>query len=164
MLVTEPTGYSLRVDPEELDVERFERLLREGSRALAQQAATTAAEALAQALSIWRGPMLSGIHMGPVLALEAVRLDTLRLLAVEQQLDANLQVGRHYELLGELSALVERYPLAERLHQLYMIALHRTGRRAEALRVYERLSSCLDQQLGLRPSPAMQRARSAVRA
>lgn len=162
LLSTGRGGYCLRLGPDDLDAARFERYAREGSRALAQRQAGPAAEALQRALATWRGPVLSGVDAGPVLAAEAVRLDTLHLLAVEQQLDASLRLGRHYELLGELGSLVARHPLAERLHQLYMIALHRTGRRAEALAVYERLRRNLDEQLGLQPSPSMRRARHAV--
>jgi DNA-binding SARP family transcriptional activator len=162
LLSTGRGGYSLRLGPDGLDSTRFERWAREGSRALAQKQAASAAEALQQALAMWRGPVLCGVDAGPALAAEVVRLDTLHLLAVEQHLDASLRLGRHYELLGELGALVAHHPLAERLHQLYMVALHRTGRRAEALAVYECLRRNLDEQLGLTPSPSMQRARHAV--
>lgn len=162
VLSTGRAGYCLRLGPDDLDATRFERYLREGSRALAQGSAGPAADSLQRALSLWRGPVLSDVDLGPVLAVEAVRLDTLRLLAVEQRLDANMRLGRHYELLGELAAMLDRYPLAERLHQLYMVALHRTGRRGEALRVYESLRRRLDEELGLLPSPSMQRARHAV--
>lgn len=162
MLTTGRSGYCLRMDPGGLDAEQFERHAREGSRALTRKAAAEAAKALQGGLSMWRGPVLSDIEPGPALAVEVVRLETMRLLVVEQHLDASLRLGRHYEQVGEIASLIERNPLAERLHQLYMVALHRTGRRAEALQVYEFLRRNLDEQLGLQPSPSMQRARHAV--
>jgi DNA-binding SARP family transcriptional activator len=129
--VTRPPGYLLEVEPEQVDLLRFERLLAE-----ARQADPEAASRLLRdALVLWRGPALAEFSE-PFAKVEAGRLEDLRLAAVEARIDADLREGRHAELVGELDALLVEHPHRERLRGQLMVALYRSGRQAEALEVY----------------------------
>ncbi len=154
VLVTRPPGYALELDPEAVDLARFERLRREGQEALAAGSAERAAERLREAVALWRGPAL-GEFVEPFAAIESARLEELRLATIEDRIDADLELGLHAGLVGELDALVARHPLRERPRAQLMLALYRSGRQAEALDGYRRLRQLLSTQLGIEPSPAL---------
>jgi DNA-binding SARP family transcriptional activator len=154
VLVTRAPGYAVAMAPEAVDVVRFERLREKGRTALAIGSALQAAVHLRTALSLWRGPALAEFDE-PFAAIEASRLEDLRLACLEDRIDADLRLGRHAVLVGELEALVARHPLRERPRGQLMVALYRSGRQAEALAVYRRLRELLVTELGLDPSPAL---------
>ena len=137
---TRPPGYRLRVEPDELDVERFHALVARGD-----------AAALAEALSLWRGPALADLADEAFARADAARLDDARLAALEARIDADLEAGRHDVLTGELEGLAATHPHRERFHAQRMIALYRAGRQADALAAYQDARSALDE-LGLEPS------------
>jgi DNA-binding SARP family transcriptional activator len=162
VLVTHPDGYSLRMDRDMIDANRFDRLARTGSRMLAAGRPGDAADQLHQALDLWRGPVLADLRTGPILDLDVTRLTLARQVAVEQRIEADLALGRHYEVLAELADLTARNKLDEKLYQHYMLALHRTGRRTKALEVYHRLRTVLSTDLGLEPSRRAQQLHQAI--
>jgi DNA-binding SARP family transcriptional activator len=154
-LLTRPPGYLLQIDPEELDLRRFERRLAEGHEALAQGDAERAARVLHEALVLWRGPALAEFAFEPFAQAEIVRLEDLRLAAVEERIEADLALGRHADLIGELEALIAENPHRERLRGQLMLALYRSGRQAEALELYAETWRMLRDALGLEPSPRL---------
>ena len=155
-LVTRLPGYALEVDPDALDASRFERLARGGRDALARGDSAGASTALERALALWRGPVLAGVSFEGAAAGEAARLEELRISAAEDRIDAELALGRHAELVGELEALVAEHPLRERLRGQLMVALYRSGRQADALAVFQRTRAELVDQLGIEPGPQLQ--------
>lgn len=161
LLVTRGNAYALEADPETLDLHRFERLHREGADALASGDPARAATRLREALALWRGPALTEFPE-PFAAPEAARLEEARLACLEHRIDADLALGRHADLVGELEALVERQPLRERSRRQLMLALYRAGRQAEALEAYAAYRAMLDDQLGLVPSPALQELQALI--
>jgi DNA-binding SARP family transcriptional activator len=162
LLVTRPPGYLLRVEPDQIDLYRFERLVSEGGQALAEQDCAGASERLHTALALWRGPALAGIHSESVRQIEAARLQERYLAATEQRIEADLLLGRHAHLVAELQALVASYPLRERLHGQLMMALYRSGRRAEALQAYREARRVLIEGLGLDPGLPLQQLQRAI--
>src|SRR5215218_1154089 len=153
-LQTRPPGYRLEVAPEAVDLLRFERLRKEGREALTEGDAATAAERLTAACTLWRGPAL-GEFTEPFAAAAAAHLDELRLVAVEDRVDAELALGRHHDVAGELQALVSSHPLRERPRRQLMLALYRQGRHAEALTAFHELQAALRDELGIDPSAAL---------
>jgi DNA-binding SARP family transcriptional activator len=154
VLQTRPPGYRLEVAPEAVDLLRFERLHKEGREALAGGDAVSAAERLAAACALWRGPAL-GEFSEPFAAAAAPHLDELRLVAVEDRVDAELALGRHRHLTGELHAVVASHPLRERPRRQLMLALYRQGRHAEALASFQQLQTVLRDELGIDPSAGL---------
>jgi len=132
-LETAPSGYRLRVRTDELDLDHFTRLVEESERT----EPAVAAELLREALALWRGPPLSDVMYASFAQAAIGRMDELRLAAVERRIEADLALGRHAELVGELEALVEEHLLRERLRAQLMLALYRSGRQAEALETYQ---------------------------
>jgi YVTN family beta-propeller protein len=162
LLVTEPHGYVLRVDPERLDVPRFERLVREGREALVAGRAEEAAATLDRALALWRGPPLAELALDASLDGAVARLSELRLSGLEDRFEAGLQLGRHSELVAELEEFVHEHPLRERARAQLMVALYRSGRQAEALQAYRHVRALLADELGLDPGPELQRLEKAI--
>ena len=162
LLVTRAPGYMLRVEPDELDADRFERLLGEGRRAGEAKDPATAANRLRTALELWRGPALVDFAYDPFAQAEIARLEELRLDAIEERLAADLALGGAADLVAELEALVRDNPLRERLRGQLMLALYRSGRQADALEVYRQTRETLDEELGLAPSPLLQRLQAAI--
>jgi DNA-binding SARP family transcriptional activator/ABC-type branched-subunit amino acid transport system substrate-binding protein len=156
-LETHGHGYRLRVEPGQLDAELFRSGLEEGRRALARGEAEAAAERLREALSLWRGPALAEFRYEDFAQAEIARLEELRLAAQEERIEADLELGRHDELVPELEALVGEQPLRERPRGQLMLALYRSGRQAEALRAYQEGRLALAEELGLEPSESLQR-------
>jgi DNA-binding SARP family transcriptional activator len=136
-IVTRPPGYAIRVDPDELDAERFERLA--GSRQPAE------------ALALWRGPPLGDVAHTRFARQEIGRLEERRLMVLEERIEAELALGCHTESIAELESLVAEQPLRERLRVLFMVALYRSGRQAEALAVYQEARRTLVDELGIEP-------------
>jgi YVTN family beta-propeller protein len=156
VLVTQGHGYVLRVEPGELDLDRFRALIEEGRQALAAAEPERAAAILRTGLALWRGPPLADFTYEPFAQGVIAQLEELHLSAVEERVEADLALGRHHDLVGELTALVERNPLRERLRAQLMLALYRCGRQAEALAVYQEFRRALSEQLGLDPGPGLQ--------
>nr|UUG47303.1 putative regulatory protein [Amycolatopsis sp.] len=161
-LVTTHSGYSFRVAPDELDVTHFDRLVSAAHAAVARQEHAVAASRFAEALTLWRGPALANVRIGPISRIRLVGLLESKLTAVEQRIEADLRLGRHHRLLSELSMLIERYPMYENLYAQFMLALYRSGRQIQALEVFQRLRRELSGEQGLEPSPRMQRLHQAV--
>lgn len=155
LLVTRPAGYLLRIDPDDFDVCRFDRLLAEGRAALASGDPEHAAEALRRALAFWRGQALADVVAGPRLRGAASHLEERRDDALELRIQADLRAGRHRELVGELKSLVAVRPYHEWFHGQLMLALSHSGRRNEALEVYQDVRRTLGEDLGLEPSAAL---------
>ena len=160
-LVTREPGYVLAVDPERIDAVRFERLAGEGRRTLAT-APDVAAATLRDALALWRGDPLADFTFEPFAQAEIARLTELRFRVGEDRVHADLALGAHAELCGELSQLVAEHPLRERSWEHLMVALYRSGRQAEALAAFRELRATLVEQLGIEPSPALARLNAAI--
>jgi YVTN family beta-propeller protein len=135
------SGYALRVEPGELDVHRFEKLVAEGD--------------LTAALAVWRGPALADLVLEPFARDEAARLDARRLDVLEEQLAADIAEGGGPQLVGELERLVHDHPFRERFVAHLMVALYRSGRQAVALEVYRRARRLFADELGLEPGPQL---------
>jgi YVTN family beta-propeller protein len=162
ILVTQGRGYLLRVESEAIDLHRFERMAAEGRRALAAGEPDRAAERLREALGLWRGPALAELAYEAFAQPEIARIDDLRLSAVEDRIEADLAMGRHAELVGELQGLVDKHPLRERLRSHLMLALYRSGRQAEALQTYRDFRQTLSEELGIDPTPSLQNLERAI--
>ena len=162
-LVTRDPGYFLSVDPERIDATRFERHARAGRHALARGSARIAEQELASGLGLWRGDALADCRQGSdLIAAEAVRLDELRLSAIEDHMDAQLALGRHTAVVGELEALLIHHPLRERFWHTLMMALYRSQRQADALRAYQRARDALVENLGVEPSSELRQLEVAI--
>jgi DNA-binding SARP family transcriptional activator len=152
VLVTQPPGYRLVVPPGDLDAARFVALAEQGRRLLEAGRPGAAARTLREALGLWRGEALAEVADEPFAQAERQRLQELRLVALENRLDAELALGGHAAAAAELQELVGRYPFRERLHGLLMLALYRSGRQAEALRAFQAARHMLAEELGIDPS------------
>jgi predicted ATPase/DNA-binding SARP family transcriptional activator len=155
-IVTASGGYRLEVGGHDLDATTFEALTRRAGTALPEDPAT-AEELLQRALAAWRGPAFGELGDHPMVHAEAVRLERLRIGAAADRIDARLALGRHREVIGELEAAVVAEPLDERAHGQLMLGLYRTGHQADALAAYEALRARLRDELGVDPSPSLQR-------
>src|SRR5262245_18631875 len=158
VLLTRPPGYELRLAANQLDLDRFRSLV-EGSRTLAVE---ERARALRSALELWRGPPLADFEYDAFARPEIVRLEELRLSVLEDRIDADLEAGRHAEVVGELQSLVSANPSRERLCGQFMLALYRSGRKAEASQAFHDLRRELDEELGLEPGPDLRRLHGSI--
>ncbi|MDQ6648802.1 MAG: winged helix-turn-helix domain-containing protein [Actinomycetota bacterium] len=149
-------GYSLLVADDDLDSARFERQAAAGRRQLAEGEPGPAVETLKAALQMWRGPALADFSAYRFAEIEASRLEAARLGTVTGRIEAELALGRHKQLVGELDNLVSSHPLDEGLRSLAMLALYRSGRQADALRLYAEGQRLLGDELGLDPGPGLQ--------
>jgi predicted ATPase/DNA-binding SARP family transcriptional activator len=161
-LKTEGGSYRLRVEDDELDADRFERLATEGGTALGRKSYGEAAELLTEALALWRGPALADLRYDSFAQGEIARLEELRLAAVEDRIEAELGLGRHDQLVGELESLLSEHPTRERLRGLQMLALYRAGRQADALEAYRQARESLLEELGLEPGPELKELEQAI--
>ena len=161
-IVTQPNGYLLRVAPGELDLDRFGTLAEQGRRALTENDPERAAGLLREALEVWRGPPLADLRFEPFAQPEIRRLEELRLAALEDRFDADLESGRYAELVAELEALVDEHPLRERLNRQLVVALYRAGRQAEALEAYRAARTRLIDEIGVEPTPELQALEHAI--
>jgi predicted ATPase/DNA-binding SARP family transcriptional activator len=161
-LETHEGGYLVRVDAAEVDATRLEELLDAARRARAAGDAARARERADAALALWRGPALSGLELVGALAAEAVRLEELRLLCLEERAECALAAGRHAEILPEIESLARRYPLRERVRAQLMLALYRRGRQADALAEYRRARRELVDELGIEQGVALRDLERAI--
>jgi DNA-binding SARP family transcriptional activator len=162
VLQTWPAGYLLVVEPDQLDVRRFEGRLAQAGRARAEGDYQGAAELLREALTIWRGPPLADFTYEPFAQSEIAHLEEMRLAAVEERIDADLACARHGDLVVELESLIREEPGRERLRGQLMLALYRSGRQAEALEVYRQTRQTLIEELGIEPTPALRELEAAI--
>ncbi len=160
-LTTRAPGYVLEVERGELDLQRFEQLAEDGRQALGRGEPETASQLLGEALELWRGPALGDVTEAAFARIEAARLEELRLGALEERIEADLALGRHASVLGELEALAAEHPLRERARAQLMLALYRSGRQSEALDVYREGRAALVE-LGIEPGPALRELHTAV--
>jgi len=162
VLITEPGGYRLEIDPDGLDARRFDRLVAEARRALVRRQHEEAATQFRDALALWRGPALAEFRAAPFAKAEIARLEELRLGALEDRIDVDLVLERHAELVAELEALVGENPLRERLRGQLMLALYRAGRQADALEEFQRGRRVLVDELGIEPSVGLKAIQAGI--
>ncbi len=163
ILATSYGGYQLApVDPIRCDLVEFQRLTAHGTRAMAGNAPHIASEKLREGLGLWRGNALVDVPLGEVLRMEVIGMQEARTRALELRIEADLQLGRHAELIGELRMLVAQQPLHENLCAQLMTALYRAGHPWRALEVFQSLRQSLVDELGVEPSPRLQRLHRAV--
>ena len=155
-------AYCLALGPDELDRDRFERLVAEGRAALSAEQHAEAADLFRRALGLWRGSPLSDFTYERFAHEEITRLEELHVAATEDRLEADLALGRHDELAPELETLVTRHPLRERLRWQLMVALYRAGRQAEALDAYRAARRTMLADLGIEPGRALQDLERAI--
>jgi DNA-binding SARP family transcriptional activator len=162
VIVTRAPGYAIDVGPEQLDLRRFEDLSAAGREALDAGDPVTASERLGAALGLWRGPPLADFAFEPFAQAQIARLEELRLGALEDRIAADLELGHHAQLVGELEALASEHPLRERPRAQLMLALYRCGRHAEALEAYRDARRALVEELGLEPSRELRALEQAI--
>src|SRR5262245_34691557 len=155
-------GYMITVRADDVDAGRFEQLVAAGQAALDEGRAAAAAGRFAEALRLWRGQALADVCDVEALALESARLEELRLAAVEGRIEADIAMGRHAQVTGELERLVAEHPVRERLWRLLVLALYRDERQADALAAYRRARRVLAAELGLEPGQELRRLERAV--
>ncbi|MFF4402728.1 BTAD domain-containing putative transcriptional regulator [Streptomyces sp. NPDC001480] len=155
-LVTRPPGYVLYLDPAQLDLTVFEELHHKGQAALSRGDHAAAADLQHRALQLWRAPLACDTPHGVLLARTAVRLGEVRAAALAQRMRAELELGHHQRLIGELHAAVAEMPLREEFHTLLMTALYRSGRQVDALRVFAQLRQDLVTELAIEPGRQLQ--------
>jgi class 3 adenylate cyclase/tetratricopeptide (TPR) repeat protein len=158
VLVTRSPGYLLDIPRDAVDVHRFERIVREAAREAPEQRAAS----LREALGLWRGPALADVQLEDAMVAEAARLEESRVAVWEDRLEAELELGRQSQVIGELESLVGKHPLRERPVGLLMLALYRGGRQADALEAYRRSRQRLVEELGIDPSHELQRLEQAI--
>jgi DNA-binding SARP family transcriptional activator len=161
-IITQRPGYRLQVEPEHIDLHRFESLVAEGRDAVAAGNPEPGAARLSEALGLWRGAPLGDFAFETFAQSAIARLEELRLAALEDRIDADLALGRHTQVIGELEGLVSEHTLRERPRGQLMLALYRAGRQAEALEAYAATRTALVEDLGIEPSPALQRLERAI--
>jgi DNA-binding SARP family transcriptional activator/tetratricopeptide (TPR) repeat protein len=162
VVVSDAGGYAVRLWPGALDADRFEERFRRGREALARGDPRDAAETLRDALRLWRGPVLADVRDEAFAQPEIARLDDLRLACLSERVDADLALGRHGEVTGELETLVLEHPFRERLHGQLMLSLYRAGRQADALAAYRAARGTLVDGLGIEPSLALRELEAAI--
>jgi basic membrane lipoprotein Med (substrate-binding protein (PBP1-ABC) superfamily)/DNA-binding SARP family transcriptional activator len=162
ILATRPPGYQLDADPASIDTTQFERLVQEGTRALRAGDRAGGAASLRAALRLWRGPALSDFAYEEFAQPYIRRFHDMHLDAVEELAAAELEAGQASEVVPMLDAAIRDDPLRERSRELLMLALYRSGRHAEALRTHQQLRSLLVEELGLEPSPPLQRLQERI--
>lgn len=158
LIARQGAGYRIQLEPEQLDLLRFERLLVEAQDARPDQAARI----LREALALWRGPALADLEPEPFARAEIRRLEELRLVALEQRINADLALGRRAEVVAELETLTREHPYRETLRAQLMLALYGSGRQAESLAVYRNTRQLLIDELGIEPGPAIQQLEQAI--
>lgn len=162
VLVTRFEGYALETSGGYFDAADFQKHAERGHRAMGAGALLEAVECFRVALGLWCGPALVDVQLGPLLEIQVTRLEQSHMSALQGRIEAELALGRHHDLLSELTALTARYPLNEALHAQFMYALHLCERRADALESYARLETVLMRELGLRPEERIRRLRAAI--
>jgi SARP family transcriptional regulator, regulator of embCAB operon len=159
LLRTRHSGYQLECTT---DIDEFRRLARAGREAAEAGNPQAVSELLGRALDMWRGPALADVRQGRILETEAASLEETRLGVLERRIQADLALNRHADILGELTMLAARHPMNENFWGLLMTALYRAGYVARALDTFQRLRTILGDELGIDPSPRMQRLHQAI--
>ena len=162
VIATRPPGYALELEPDCVDLHTFARLGDEGREALNAGSPESAEAAFRDALALWRGPALADFLYEPFAQTEIARLEELRTAVLEERVDADLELGRHAELVSELEALVQSQPLRERPRAQLMLALYRSGRQADALAAYRAARETLVEELGIDPGPELKELEAAI--
>jgi DNA-binding SARP family transcriptional activator len=162
LLLTRSPGYLLNLEPDQLDAERFKRLSGEGRQALAKGDSETAAAKLSEALGLWRGAPLADLTYASFAQAEISRLEEMRLAALEDRIEAEIECGRHTGVIGDLERLISAEPLRERPRRQLMLALYRSGRQAEALEVYREAHRSLVDELGIEPGRELKELQAAI--
>ncbi|GAA1948692.1 hypothetical protein GCM10009837_87680 [Streptomyces durmitorensis] len=162
ILATRHGGYVLQTPADCIDVHQYEQRVAEGRTAFEAGDAALASDRFRAALDLWDGSALVDVRLGPVLDIEVVRLEESRLVTTERRIDADLRLGRHAELLGEMRQLTMHHPLHEGLHAQFILAQYRSGRQADALGTYRGLCVRLREELGVEPAPQLQRLYQAM--
>lgn len=162
LLVTHGRGYSLDIEPDDLDAAVFERLVESGREMLTRGQTAAAVKSFSEGLAFYEGQPFFDVPRCPAVSAKAQRLEGIRLGAIEEYLGAKLDLGHHDDVVDQLSGLVRDYPLRERLWGHLMWALCRCGRRAEALDAYERVSRLLRNELDVEPDPALRELHMAI--
>ncbi|GAA2150571.1 hypothetical protein GCM10009760_45110 [Kitasatospora kazusensis] len=161
-LATRHGGYMLEVPPSAVDATEFDRLSAAGHSAFGIGDLQAASALLGAASELWRGPALADVRHGHQLSIEVTRLEESRIGVLERRIRADLRLGRHHELIGELYALTGHHPMDEALHAHLIVALYRAGRAPRALTVYQKLRETLIEELGLEPSGQLQQLQRAI--
>jgi DNA-binding SARP family transcriptional activator len=161
-LVTQGGGYLLQVGADQVDADRFATLAAKGRDALERAEPGQARTLLEAALALWRGPALADFAYRSFAQPEIARLEEAKLVALEDRIEADLQLGKHAALVPELEALVHEHPLRERLYEQLMVALYRSGRQVDALDRYQRARRELIEGFGIEPGPRLQEIQRAV--
>src|ERR671936_877121 len=161
-IATADGGYRFEIDAQELDAAHMQHLLATARERTASGELEAGGELLREALALWRGPTLAGLLLESHGRDEVEQLDELRLTALMDRIDCDLALGRHEDVLGELRVLVGEHPLRERLRAQLMLALYRADRQAEALDEYQKTRDVLVEELGIEPSPALQRLQQGI--
>ena len=159
---THGQSYRLRVEEDELDLDRFERLVARAEQDLEAGRADSASGRIREALGLWQGPALADLADEPLARAEAGRLEEQRLHALELRNDVDLALGRHAALAAELDSLVGEHPYRDRLRQQQVLALYRSGRQKEALEAYQAARQVLVEELGIEPSPELRELERAI--
>jgi SARP family transcriptional regulator, regulator of embCAB operon len=162
LLVTKPPGYVLLAEPWQVDAEVFEQLVRQGTALLEKGRAQRASEMLTRALDMWTGPALADVPRGKYLEAHAVHLEERRMTALQQRIQADMSLGKSQELVAELRSLTCLHPFNEWFHGQLISALGHSGRRGEALAAYRALRTVLKEELGIDPSPELQRLQQQI--
>jgi SARP family transcriptional regulator, regulator of embCAB operon len=162
LLSTRHGGYMLEKAACQTDVDEFGRLSLAGRTAAEKGDNLAASEQLSRALGLWRGPALVDVRLGRVLELEATSLEETRLGVLERRIEADLALGRHADVLGELTLQVARSPMNENFCGLLMTALYRSGHVGRALEEYQRVRAVLRDELGIEPCPWLRRLQQAI--
>ncbi|GAA3298923.1 hypothetical protein GCM10020295_35760 [Streptomyces cinereospinus] len=150
------SGYRLDMPDVRVDAREFERYVRQGEQAISHGEDQQGVLLLSEGLALWRGQALSDVRMSGALRAEALRLDEVRLAAVQSRIDAELRLGHHVHLVSELTALTTLHPLQENLHAQFIVALYRSGRQSQALEAFRRLREASVRELGIEPSRRLQ--------
>lgn len=158
---TRSPGYLLEISPDDLDIEEFTGLTTSARLKVEEGCLEEAAKILLQALALWRGPALADVD-SELVQRAAAKFEDARLAAIEERVRLDLALGRHQSINGELAALVDEYPLRERLAEFRMLALYRSGRQADALEVGRRTRATLVEELGVEPGHDLQKLESAI--
>ena len=162
VLGTRHCGYMLEDGACQTDVEEFGRLVRAGRAAAENGDQRAASEQFDRALKLWDGPALVDVRMGPILELEVASLEETRLGVLERRMETDLALGRHADILGELTLEAARNPMNENLCTLLMIALYRSGHVGRSLEAFHRVRAVLQEELGVEPCPRLQRLQAAI--
>lgn len=152
---SEGGGYRIVVDHDSLDARLFESMVDQARSRLPDDPAASLS-AFRDALALWYGSPYGDLGWEPALRIEAIRLEELRLVAVEDWIEADLTLGQHERVIGQLQSLVREHPYRERFHAQLMLALYRAGRQVEALRVFEDCRRRFAEELGIDPTPELQ--------